>query len=386
MSNSATSRVPEPLHKGSKTPIQVLGGQGSAQPSDEVLAEGLSSTGLVGEGYEPSFMAKSLAESVIQGGYFDFSYDGSLWGLVGNGPDGYHWERNGVPYANPYVPGTFGTAATGTMKPVLFNPANEPVRPEDFRVRYLAGLDGAFQFLGSSFENVFRYYWQVSLGDLEARLGQLIWPRLILCDGTERGFRPGVDFDLEEREYDYRAKDFLSWGWTQLRYRPVMQILQYSVVFPTGQEILRIPGAWLKPQPLSGQVRIVPPQGALSQIVIGPGGYLVTLIGGMFTDMPAVLFIDYVAGMWPIPDILLHAVNMQTAIHLFTLASDALQQGMMQTEASLEDVVNERRVFTTSPAASAFEARIQRYQREIDRIVEQWSYWSGGAQGHVLVI
>lgn len=795
MSNSATPdlpRLPDARQKGiqalsadSGTPIRMLDGSGVTTQA-EVLGEATSTLG---------FTMPSLQEQLIQGGYFDFSYsdpNAGLWGMVGLGPDGAHWDRNGSPTANPYVPGTYQVSDIDARAPVLFRGA-EPISPESFRRRYLAGLDAAFAFLGPDYEATFRYWWRVALGELEARLGQIIWPRIILTDGQERGFRPGVDFDIEEREYDFSAREFYcqpagtpvltwygmkpieevregdlvlthtgawspvvasgsrpyhgtmiglhiagnpepvwmtenhrvwahhdplyvqrkfhvretrqitegafteakdlrvgdvvswpvdmtvlsereikahfteacgedavyesdiatrdpetgrivaakrihrpvmpdevgfamdpdfwrlvgywlgdgtilphgivltvgahkeaiaediqqiaerllhrtavtaldekshvwriqiqvsplrrffdglyhrpdgarrhasqkrmypwmerlpldcqrellkgyfltdgsvdrngrsedyrigstslellsavrrigwrlgvagslsgpthpshgfsykgktyaarptyhfragqdfaravlgedlpdlrpsakklwvkdgrvyaqitkierredadetvysfttahpdhsyvgdgiathnSWGWMTLRYKPVMQILQLNLVYPTGQEILAFPGSWIKPQMLSGQIRLVPPQGALSQITLGPGGYLVMLLGGMFLDMPGLLFADYVAGMWPIPDLLIHAISMRAAIHLFQLASDALQQGMMQTEASFEGDVNERRVFTTRPEAAAFESRIQRYEKEIDRVVGEWLQFTGG--------
>lgn len=66
------------------------------------------------------------------------------------------------------------------------------------------------------------------------------------CDGVERGYRPGVDFDLEEREYDFNAQEFYNWGFTQLRYTPVMSIIQMTLVYPTGQVILALPPSWIE--------------------------------------------------------------------------------------------------------------------------------------------
>lgn len=198
------------------------------------------------------------------------------------------------------------------------------------------------------------------------------------CDGIQRGYRPGVDFDLDTRELDFDAKQWFNWGFMQLAYTPIMQIISVNLVFPTGQEILNIPGSWLKPKPLSGQVQILPPQGALSQIMLGPGGQLVMLLGGMIDNLPAIIFVDYVVGMWPIPDILIHAISMQTAIHLFTLASDVVSKGQMGTEAEMEGVVSERRQYVNDSGKQAFEGRIQRYKKEIDRIILAWGNWAGG--------
>ena len=79
---------------------------------------------------------------------------------------------------------------------------------------------------------------------------------------------------------------FYNWGWMTLQYGPVMQINQIQLTYPTGAEILKFPNSWIKPQPLSRQLRLVPPQGALSELVIGPGGFLVLLIGGRNGHLP----------------------------------------------------------------------------------------------------
>ena len=42
---------------------------------------------------------------------------------------------------------------------------------------------------------------------------------------------------LEERELDYNAGEFYSWGWIQLRHKPLMSIQRISLVYPTGQEM-----------------------------------------------------------------------------------------------------------------------------------------------------
>lgn len=148
------------------------------------------------------FQIQDVQQQLIQGGYFDFQLvnpnTGDIFGNIGYGPNGPNWDTNGSPAINPYVPGTFGSSDIDSVLPVLKR-GYEPIKPSTFRKRYLAGMDAAFDFLGEEFENTFRFYWQISLGDLESRLGMFIWPRVIICDGIERGFRPGVDFDVEER-------------------------------------------------------------------------------------------------------------------------------------------------------------------------------------------
>lgn len=206
-----------------------------------------------------------------------------LWGDVGYGPLGPQFDQAGISTQNVYVPGYFSS-----QKPVLGHP---PVMTLDFFKRtYMRGLE-RFTSQMADMDAQFSYFLDTAVGAMEAKMGMFLYPRTIACDATERGFRPGVDFDIEEREIDFIASDWFNWGWMSLRYGPVMQITNMNLVYPTGAEILKIPMSWVKPQMLSRQLRLVPPQGALSQVVVGPGGFLTMLIGGMMMDMPALIFV-----------------------------------------------------------------------------------------------
>ncbi len=40
-------------------------------------------------------------------------------------------------------------------------------------------------------------------------------------------------------------KLFFNWGWNTLQYGPIMQINNFNMVYPTGQQILNIPMSWV---------------------------------------------------------------------------------------------------------------------------------------------
>jgi len=296
--------------------------------------------------------------------YFDYNDTGTIWGNLSTGPQGAQFNIAGIQSQNVYVPGYYSG-----QKPILGHP---PIMTADvFRKRYIIGLDQYLQTI-PDFEDFFTYYLDVAVGTLEERLGLLLYPRVVITDAVERGFIPGVDFDFEVREQDFIAQDFFNWGWMLLQYGPVMQIQSLNMVYPTGQEILDIPMSWIKPMPLSRQIRIVPPQGALSQVVLGPGGFLVTLIGGMLQDFPALFFTDYTVGIWPFPQQIVHAVAMQVAIYVFQILSDVVSQGTREYQANVGNLRMMKRFSDpdhTKGAGQAFEPRIREYRAEIDRIL-----------------
>ncbi len=123
----------------------------------------------------------SIQQQVIQGGYFNFGNgdkdsDGSVWGNIGTGVNGYDWSTNGSPLINPYVPGYFNK-----QKPVLNFP--DPMSREEFENRYLMGL-GHLIDKNRAWDDTFHYFWDTAVADLEARLGNFIYPRLCQPKGN----------------------------------------------------------------------------------------------------------------------------------------------------------------------------------------------------------
>ena len=332
-------------------------------------------TGLVTGANQPLYTAsttdsagngESIQQEIIQGSYFTFPLQpdasGELWGNLGEGPNGYNWNINGSPLYNPYVPGYFAE-----QPPVLNFPP--PFTEAEFRARHLLGFGSVLSDWGE-WPQVYQAYYGQALDAIEGEFGGFIYPRLILTDGMERGFTPGVNFDLEEREYDFNSSEFYHWGWMRLRYTPVMAILNLNMVYPTGQLIFQFPPAWIKPQMLSGEIRLVPPQGAISQVVLGPGGYMVMLVGGTLTDMPALLFCDYIAGMWPVPGLLKRALELRLAMMVLPVLSDAIAKGRADVVTNV-DQVQYRQLFTTRSDVQGLSGRINRYQVEYNQLLRQ---------------
>ncbi len=339
-------------------------------------------TGFVTADTEPltATPTQSIQQQIIQGTFFQFPEEpdpsGEIWGTIGEGPNGYNWNINGSPLYNPYVPGWFAD-----QPPVLnFPPA---FSESQFRARHLFGFDSLIS-RWPDWLSVYQHFYGQALDAVEADFGGFIYPRVILTDALARGFNPGVDFDLEEREYDFNASDFYHWGWMNLRYGPVMAILNMNMVYPTGQMIMQFPPAWIKPQMLSGQIRLVPPQGAISEVVLGPGGYMVMLVGGTLTDMPALIFVDYIAGMWPIPAQLIRAIELRLALMVFPVLSDAIAKGRADVMTTVDNV-HYKQLFTTRSDVQGLTGRMTRYLQEYGQILRNArARYLGSAQAHKL--
>lgn len=142
-------------------------------------------------------VSEPISEQIVQGAYFSFPQEpdpsGELWGNIGQGPNGYDWNKNGSPLFNSYVPAFFGS----DRPPVLNFP---PIVTEgEFRARHLLGFERIIN-KWPDFSNVFKAYYEQAIDAVESAFGGVIYPRIILTDGTNRGFVPGQDFDWEERK------------------------------------------------------------------------------------------------------------------------------------------------------------------------------------------
>ncbi len=102
------------------------------------------------------------------------------------------------------------------------------------------------------------------------------------------------------------------------------------------------------------------------------------------TSMPALIFVDYISGMWPIPQQLIHAIAMQTAVNIFPVLSDAVAQGRAETVAKIQ-TIEERNLYVTRSELQAFQGRINNYQKEINRVVSQSRAWLFSTSGRSFI-
>ena len=96
------------------------------------------------------------------------------------------------------------------------------------------------------------------------------------------------------------------------------------------------------------------------------------LIGGQLMDMPALIYADFVAGMWPMPQQIIHAIGMQVAIYFLEIFSDMVSQGMREYSADAGGARVMKRFSdpdSKQGATMAFHPRIKQYERAITQIL-----------------
>jgi len=113
--------------------------------------------------------------------------------------------------------------------------------------------------------------------------------------------------------------------------------------------------------------------------MLGPGGmYLPLLANGLLRDMPALIWIDYVAGMHPIPYDLAEAIGKNAAIKLLHVLSDAIEPGIVTSSLSVDGLSESQTLARSVGGQELFGARIAVYQKELKEYLSMAKRYYGG--------
>jgi hypothetical protein len=242
--------------------------------------------------------------------------------------------------------------------------------PDDVRRQWCFGLPLATEDGTPMTDEDIISFMNGAIARMERELGVFLKPTIIACNGEMRGLEPGVDFDIEEPPYDYDYKQWFNYGFLQLRHRPVIELHEFKLVLPNNQIIFDFmtKPEWLKTNPRSGQVRIVPYAGdptIFSLAGSSLSGYPF-LTGLIQTNVPQMIFASYVAGfeLGQIPSDIVTAVGKMAAIDILGVAGDAVMVGIAGMSTSI-DGLSESVSLTASATSATYGAHIKQLQDEV---------------------
>ncbi len=113
--------------------------------------------------------------------------------------------------------------------------------------------------------------------------------------------------------------------------------------------------------------------------MLGPGGmYLPLLANGLLRDMPALIWIDYTAGMNPIPYDMVEVIGKNAAIKLLHALSDALDPGIVSKSLKADDLEETETLARSIGGQELFGARIATYTKEVQEYVAMAKRYYGG--------
>lgn len=215
----------------------------------------------------------------------------------------------------------------------------------------------------------------VATQEVERRLGIFLRPTKIICNPSEED----IDYDLVEPPYDYDLERYRAWGYLQLRQYPIISVERVRLVLPNNQTVVDFKHDWIKVNPMSGQIRIVPYAGSPSIMTIaGATGTSFPLLTGQFArNFPHALWIDYTAGMESIPEDIKAVVAKLAAIDILGIAGDAILAGVASVSTSV-DGLSESFSTTASATNATYGARVLQLRGEV---ADFFNYSSKGERG-----
>lgn len=165
----------------------------------------------------------------------------------------------------------------------------------------------------------------------------------------------------ESERHDYRATEYLSYGFVQLFRFPTIRVSEIRAVFPAGNTVLIFPSNWLRVETTHSFLQIVPTGGTLTQVAIGMGGYYPFVWSSEV--MPQLWEVDYVSGFEPdaIPWMIVDAICKLAAIEIWRLVSNFVRPIGVASQSLSVDGLSQSRGFMQP----AFKAVIDAYSDDL---------------------
>ena len=210
--------------------------------------------------------------------------------------------------------------------------------------------------------------------------------RELLIDITERkvvgdpALPEDGDYDIIEPRYDFDMNDYMQWGYIKLWRKPVKEVTYAQFIYPTGQNIMVIPQAWIKiASHKQGHLHFIPTAGTLATVMVGSAGgmFLPALSAGIIGNVPYFTKINYTTGLDEIPRDMWKAAGMKACIDILTIISDSLTQGITSDSISTDGLsMNVSR--SNSQSALLYQARIDNYERSLTAYLSTaYSFYHG---------
>lgn len=181
--------------------------------------------------------------------------------------------------------------------------------------------------------------------------------------------------------YDFDIRDYNNFAYFSLNQRPVKEVTKFEVKWPSSDTYTEWPLAWVKLQPMSGQLRLVPTGGTIAQVLLGQGSQYLPLLAGNYSMVPQLFHISYIPG-FPnddIPKTIIDSICKMAVIELLTVASDTIYKpGVTSYSISKDGVSHSIGIMNNGRLPAVFGSRIGFYMRQLYGNVDS-SAWDGTA-------
>lgn len=182
--------------------------------------------------------------------------------------------------------------------------------------------------------------------------------------------------------YDFDLRDYNNFAYISLKQRPVRSVEKFEVKWPSSDVYIPWPIEWVKLEPGSGQIRLVPTGGTIAQVLLGQGSQVLPLLAGNYTIVPQLFHISYTPGFKDdlLPKTILDVICKLAVIEVLTVAGDTVYKpGVTSFSVSKDGVTQSTGIMNNGRLPAVFGSRIGFYMRQLYGNVDtsQWDGLSG---------
>lgn len=223
---------------------------------------------------------------------------------------------------------------------------------EQFRKDFLFGIDQIADDLGNKLsDETLQTFLNIAVSTLEHDLDLAITPRQI------------------QEHKDYYANDYYDWGYLQLNRYPVISVDKLEIVYLRNdtqlEDVLDIPQQWIRIDPPTGIVRLVPNNRFPARLQVDASGTFFPELFNRYSMVPNLWVATYTWGFKDgcVPTIINAAIGLIAGIYVLNSLADLnIGAGIAGTNLSL-DGLSQGIQTTGSAENTTFSAKVKEYNR-----------------------
>jgi hypothetical protein len=185
---------------------------------------------------------------------------------------------------------------------------------------------------------------------------------------------------VEDERHDYSREDYAKYMWLNLDHYPVIDVEEVRMVLPGEQEVANFDSDWFQIQRDSGQLQIVPGQGATTSILLGAAGPWLPYIYSGARFIPNVFRVKYTAGFASgnVPRAIVDLIGKIASFAPLNIAGDLLGGAGIASQSLGLDGLSQSFSTTSSATNAGYGARLVQYGKEIkDMVPTLQRYYKG---------
>ena len=163
---------------------------------------------------------------------------------------------------------------------------------------------------------------------------------------------------------DYNANDYMEWGYFTLNNYPVLEIESFRVVYMKNalefEQVLEIPAEWIRLDPESGIIRLIPSSRFPGRLAIGSGGAFFPELFNRSSMVPHMWEITYKHGFEPgcVPKLVNSVIGMLAAVSTLNVLGDLIIGAGVAAQAISMDGLSQSISATSSAENNGFSGAV----------------------------